>query len=77
MLLDYCNDPECEEMKLVYCALFDRNIIDGRTMLCSALTLMIGNDQGMGDVEYGNIYDIYFLFQSDKNFEKFDQMAKP
>jgi len=27
---------------------------------CSILTLTIGNNQGMGDVEYGKIYDIYF-----------------
>ena len=40
--------------------LFDRNIIDGRAMMCSVLTLTIGNNQGMGDVEYGKIYDIYF-----------------
>jgi len=29
-------------------------------MLCSFLTLTIGNNQGMGDVEYGKIYDFYF-----------------
>merc|ERR1712039_515190 len=28
--------------------------------MCSVLTLTIGNNQGMGDVEYGKIYDIYF-----------------
>merc|ERR1719221_1920630 len=28
--------------------------------MCSVLTLSIGNNQGMGDVEYGKIYDIYF-----------------
>ena len=39
--------------------LFDRNIIDGRAMFCSFLTLSIGNNQGMGDVEYGKIYDFY------------------
>ena len=38
--------------------LFDRNIIDGRGMMCSVLTLTIGNNQGMGDLEYGRIYDI-------------------
>merc|ERR1711972_794126 len=40
--------------------LFDRNITDGRAMTCSVLTLTIGNNQGMGDVEYGKIYDLYF-----------------
>merc|ERR1719386_339832 len=59
--LVYYIDPECEEMKIAYpTALFDRNITDGRAMMCSVLTLSIGNNQGMGDVEYGKIYDIYF-----------------
>ncbi len=30
--------------------LFDRNVIDGRAMIVSFLTLAIGNNQGMGDV---------------------------
>eukprot|EP00413_Alexandrium_margalefii_P050024 CAMPEP_0204610778 /NCGR_PEP_ID=MMETSP0661-20131031/61682_1 /ASSEMBLY_ACC=CAM_ASM_000606 /TAXON_ID=109239 /ORGANISM="Alexandrium margalefi, Strain AMGDE01CS-322" /LENGTH=647 /DNA_ID=CAMNT_0051622603 /DNA_START=89 /DNA_END=2032 /DNA_ORIENTATION=+ len=59
--LVYYIDPEEEEMKIAYpTALFDRNITDGRAMMCSVLTLSIGNNQGMGDVEYGKIYDIYF-----------------
>ena len=58
--LVYYIDPENEEMKIAYPnLLFDRNIIDGRGMMCSVLTLTIGNNQGMGDVEYGKIYDIY------------------
>ena len=40
--------------------IFDRNITDGRAMMCSVLTLSIGRNQGMSDVEYGKIYDIYF-----------------
>ena len=28
--------------------------------MCSVLTLNIGNNQSMGDVEFGKIYDIYF-----------------
>ena len=28
--------------------------------MCSVLTLSIGNNQGMGDVEYGEIYGDYF-----------------
>jgi len=48
-------------MKIAYPnPLFDRNITDGRAMMCSVLTLSIGNNQGMGDVDYGKIYDIYF-----------------
>jgi len=59
--LVYYIDPENEEMKIAYpTLLFDRNIIDGRAMMCSFLTLTIGNNQGMGDVEYGKIYDFYF-----------------
>jgi hypothetical protein len=59
--LVYYIDPENEEMKTAYpVLLFDRNITDGRAMMCSILTLTIGNNQGMGDVEYGKIYDIYF-----------------
>ena len=40
--------------------LFDRNIIDGRGMMCSVLTLTVGNSQGMGGVEFDKIYGIYF-----------------
>merc|ERR1711879_307717 len=59
--LVYFIDPEDEVMKIAYpTLLFDRNITDGRAMMCSVLTLTIGNNQGMGDVEYGKIYDIYF-----------------
>ena len=29
-------------------------------MLCAVLTSTIGHRQGIGDVEYGKIYDIYF-----------------
>merc|ERR1712190_702548 len=59
--LVYYIDPDEEEMKIAYpTMLFDRNITDGRAMMCSILTLTIGNNQGMGDVEYGKIYDIYF-----------------
>merc|ERR1711972_828221 len=59
--LVYYIDPEEEEMKIAYPnLLFDRNITDGRGMMCSFLTLAIGNNQGMGDVEYGKIYDFYF-----------------
>jgi len=58
--LVYYIDPEAEEMKIAYPnLLFDRNITDGRAMMCSFLTLTIGNNQGMGDVEYGKIYDFY------------------
>ncbi|TCP42955.1 ribulose-bisphosphate carboxylase [Rhodovulum marinum] len=58
--LVYEIDPEREIMKIAYpIELFDRNIIDGRAMLCSFLTLTIGNNQGMGDVEYAKMHDFY------------------
>ena len=53
-------DEAKELMKLAYpVALFDRNIIDGRAMLASFLTLAIGNNQGMGDVEHAKIHDFW------------------
>ena len=40
--LVYYIDPDSEEMKIAYpTLLFDRNIIDGRGMMCSFLTLAI------------------------------------
>ncbi len=58
--LVYEIDPDRELMKIAYpVELFDRNIIDGRAMLCSFLTLAIGNNQGMGDVEYAKLHDFY------------------
>jgi ribulose-bisphosphate carboxylase large chain len=59
--LVYEIDEEKEIMKIAYPNdLFDRNIIDGRAMLASFLTLAIGNNQGMGDVEYAKMHDFYF-----------------
>ncbi|HFQ14955.1 MAG TPA: ribulose-bisphosphate carboxylase, partial [Rhodobacteraceae bacterium] len=53
-------DEEKELMKIAYpIALFDRNIIDGRAMVASFMTLTIGNNQGMGDVEYAKMVDFY------------------
>jgi len=58
--LVYEIDPPRELMKIAYpVELFDRNIIDGRAMLASFLTLTIGNNQGMGDVEYAKMHDFY------------------
>jgi len=39
--------------------LFDRNVTDGRAMIVSFLTLAIGNNQGMGDVENLQMQDFY------------------
>ena len=53
-------DEAKELMKIAYPVdLFDRNIIDGRAMMVSFLTLTIGNNQGMGDVEYAKMLDFY------------------
>jgi ribulose-bisphosphate carboxylase large chain len=58
--LVYEIDEKKEIMKIAYPTdLFDRNIIDGRAMLASFLTLTIGNNQGMGDVEYAKMYDFW------------------
>ena len=58
--LVYAIDAQREIMKIAYPVdLFDRNIIDGRAMLASFLTLTIGNNQGMGDVEYGKMHDFW------------------
>ncbi len=58
--LVYEIDEEKELMKIAYPVdLFDRNIIDGRAMVASFMTLTIGNNQGMGDVEYAKMVDFY------------------
>ena len=58
--LVYEIDPARELMKIAYpVELFDRNIIDGRAMMASFLTLTIGNNQGMGDVEYAKMHDFW------------------
>ncbi len=59
--LVYEIDETRELMKIAYpVALFDLNITDGRAMIASFLTLVIGNNQGMGDVEYAKMHDFYF-----------------
>ena len=58
--LVYEIDEQQQLMKIAYPTdLFDRNIIDGRAMLASFLTLTIGNNQGMGDVEYAKMHDFW------------------
>jgi len=58
--LVYYIDPANEDMRIAYpLELFDRNVTDGRFMMVSFLTLTIGNNQGMGDVEYGKMIDFY------------------
>jgi ribulose-bisphosphate carboxylase large chain len=56
----YHIEPETEEMRIAYpVELFDRNIIDGRAMIVSFLTLTIGNNQGMGDIAHAKMHDFY------------------
>lgn len=56
----YFVDEDKELMKIAYPVnLFDRNITDGRAMVVSMMTLIVGNNQGMGDVEYAKLLDFY------------------
>ncbi|MCW8840453.1 MAG: ribulose-bisphosphate carboxylase [Gammaproteobacteria bacterium] len=72
--LVYHIDEATEEMRIAYPVdLFDRNITDGRTMLVSFLTLTIGNNQGMGDVEHAKMYDFYM---PERMIQLFDGPAK-
>lgn len=58
-LVYYIDEANCD-MRIAYpLDLFDRNVTDGRLMIVSFLTLAIGNNQGMGDIEYGKIIDFY------------------
>ncbi len=58
--LVYHADEETEDVRIAYpLDLFDRNVTDGRMMMVSFLTLTIGNNQGMGDIEYAKMIDFY------------------
>jgi ribulose-bisphosphate carboxylase large chain len=58
--LVYYIDEANEDMRIAYpLELFDRNVTDGRMMIVSFLTLVIGNNQGMGDIEHGQMIDFY------------------
>jgi ribulose-bisphosphate carboxylase large chain len=72
--LVYLIDEATEEMRIAYpIDLFDRNITDGRMMLVSFLTLVIGNNQGMGDIEHAKMYDFYM---PERAIQLFDGPAK-
>ena len=53
--------------------LFDRNVIDGRTMIVSFLTLAIGNNQGMGDCANLQMQDFHV---PDRMLQLFDGPSK-
>jgi ribulose-bisphosphate carboxylase large chain len=58
--LVYHIDETAGEMRIAYpLALFDRNMTDGRMMMVSFLTLAMGNNQGMGDIEHAKLYDFH------------------
>jgi ribulose-bisphosphate carboxylase large chain len=58
--LVYHIDENAEDMRIAFpLELFDRNVTDGRMMMVSFLTLTIGNNQGMGDIEYAKMVDFY------------------
>lgn len=58
--LVYHADEASEDVRIAYpLDLFDRNMTDGRMMLVSFLTLTIGNNQGMGDIEYAKMIDFW------------------
>ncbi len=72
--LVYHIDEANEDMRIAYpIDLFDRNVTDGRMMLVSFLTLTIGNNQGMGDIEYAKMIDFYMPKRA---IELFDGPAK-
>jgi ribulose-bisphosphate carboxylase large chain len=58
--LVYHVDEASEDMRIAYpLDLFDRNVTDGRMMMVSFLTLTIGNNQGMGDIEHAKMIDFW------------------
>ena len=58
--LVYHIDEAAEDLRIAFpLELFDRNMRDGRMMIVSFLTLVIGNNQGMGDIEYAKMIDFH------------------
>ena len=72
--LVYHIDEAKDEMRIAYpLALFDRNMLDGRMMMVSFLTLAMGNNQGMGDIEHAKLYDFHV---PDRALQLFDGPSK-
>ena len=68
--LVYYIDEAKEDMRIAYpLELFDRNVTDGRYMLVSFLTLTIGNNQGMGDIEHAKMIDFYVPQEAIRQFD--------
>lgn len=58
--LVYEADEATGLIKIAYpLALFDRNITDGKAMVSSFLTLTVGNNQGMADIDHAKMHDFY------------------
>lgn len=68
--LVYYIDEATEDMRIAYpLDLFDRNMIDGRMMMVSFLTLAIGNNQGMGDIEHAKMIDFWMPPEAIRQFD--------
>ena len=68
--LVYFIDEANEEMRIAYpLDLFDRNMTDGRMMMVSFLTLTIGNNQGMGDIEFAKMIDFWVPSEVIRQFD--------
>lgn len=70
----YHADEASEDLRIAFpLELFDRNMTDGRFMLVSFLTLVVGNNQGMSDIEYARMVDFYV---PERVIQMFDGPAK-
>ncbi len=66
----YHADEASEDMRIAFpLELFDRNVTDGRMMMVSFLTLTIGNNQGMGDIEYAKMVDFFVPPEAIRQFD--------
>ncbi|MBC7298444.1 MAG: ribulose 1,5-bisphosphate carboxylase, partial [Demequina sp.] len=68
--LVYHVDEATEDTRIAYpIELFDRNVTDGRMMIVSFLTLAIGNNQGMGDIEHAKLVDFWMPPEALRQFD--------
>ena len=66
----YHVDEATEDMRIAYpLDLFDRNMTDGRMMIVSFLTLAIGNNQGMDDIEHAKMIDFWMPPEAIRQFD--------
>jgi len=58
--LVYAADAEAGIARIAFpLDLFDRNITDGKAIVASFLTLLVGNNQGMADIAHAKLLDFY------------------